>query len=76
MGQKLDASTIRAAMEAAQGLNPSDRDSSQYVLLSRWLELDASAAYDWVRELPAKNRRSELMREFFHSLGLKIRRRR
>lgn len=71
LGQKLDATTIRTAMEATQTLNPSDRDSSQYVLLARWLELDPAAAYDWVKARPEKNRRSDLLREFFHSLGLK-----
>ncbi len=71
LGQKLDASNIREAMEATQSLNSTDRDNSQYVLLARWLELDADAAFRWVKDQPAKNRKPELMREFFHSLGLK-----
>ncbi|HZJ14675.1 MAG TPA: hypothetical protein VFD27_06480, partial [Chthoniobacteraceae bacterium] len=71
VGQQLDRDTIRAAMEATQQFSDSERENAQYPLLARWLELDPTAAYEWVAALPKQGRRSELMREFFHSLGLK-----
>jgi hypothetical protein len=71
VGQLLDRETIRSAMEATQQFSESDRENAQYALVARWLELDAAAAYEWVRALPGQKRHSDLMREFFHSLGLK-----
>jgi hypothetical protein len=71
VGQLLDRETIRAAMDATQQFSETDCDTAQYALVARWLELDPAAAYEWVRALPGKNRREELTREFFHSLGLK-----
>ena len=70
-GQKLDRDTIRAAMEAVQQLSEADREPAQYPLVARWLELDPAAAYEWVGALPKAGQRSELMLEFFHSLGMK-----
>jgi hypothetical protein len=58
-------------MEATQQFGDSDRENAQYALVARWLELDPAAAYDWVRALPGQKRRADLMREFFHSLGMK-----
>jgi hypothetical protein len=71
VGQLLDRETIRSAMEATQQFPDTDRENAQYALVARWLELDAAAAYEWVRAVPGQKRRTELMREFFHSLGLK-----
>jgi hypothetical protein len=71
VGQELDRETIRAAMEATQQFSDEDREHAQYPLIARWLELDPAAAYQWVNNLPAPKRRTNLMREFFHSLGLK-----
>ena len=71
VGQRLDRDSIRAAMQATQEFSNADREAAQYPLLARWLELDAAAAYEWVNAVPVNSRRSDLMREFFHSLGMK-----
>ena len=39
--------------------------------MARWLELDPAAAYEWVGVLPKQGQRMDLMREFFHSMGLR-----
>ena len=70
-GQRLDQNTIRAAMDAMEKLPEADSDFARYPLLARWLELDQAAAYEWVSALPKKELRTDLMREFFHSLGMK-----
>ena len=70
VGQLLDGNGIRAAMELTQQLSETDRDFTQFPLLSRWLELDSAAAYEWVSALSKPPRRAELIREFFHTMGL------
>lgn len=71
VGQQLDRDTIRAAMDATQHFPEIDRENARYPLLARWLELDPAAAYEWVGAVPKQSQRTDLMREFFHSLGLK-----
>lgn len=71
VGQQLDRDTILTAMEATQHFPESDRENARYPLLARWLELDATAAYEWVNAVPKQSQRTDLMREFFHSLGMK-----
>ena len=71
VGQQLNRETIRAAMEATQQFSETDRENAQDALVARWLELDPAAAYEWVGVLPKQGQRMDLMREFFHSMGLR-----
>ncbi len=58
-------------MVEADKFPPSELDWAQHTLLSRWLDLDDAAAFDWSRKLPNEEHQHTMLREFFHSLGLK-----
>jgi len=71
IAMSLDADGIAHAMEVTQSLPKSERDWAQPTLIARWLDFDPAAAFSWASALPRGEQRGEMLREFFHSLGLK-----
>jgi len=71
LGLSLDASGLRAAMDAAMTLSTMDRDWAHPALLSRWQEVDPEGCLAWVRDLPRGSHQDFMVREYFNVLALK-----
>lgn len=66
----LDSDGIANALSDSEKFGAYARDLVRAQLLSRWVGLDANAAFEWTDKLPLQQR-NYLMREFFDSLALK-----
>ncbi len=67
----LDAGQLAEAMAFAESSPSTDRDRLQPILLGRWLDLDPSTAFEWVRGLSPGPHRDSLLKETFGLLGAK-----